>query len=95
MGWITKFGQWLDRNSESKVTVGELESVLKTVNAKIDSVHVFLNQLPLIQEHSNKAMQDVLKLRDELNAVKAYLKLSGKSPVPPTNPFDGSQAWKR
>lgn len=94
MGLISSFGNWLDRGDIINKRVNALEENVNSVTLKrFEMLETGLHNL---HELCNKAMQDNLKLRDELNAIKAMAKIRGtENPRPDTQRFDGSQPWKR
>lgn len=93
MGWITRFGNWLDHLFEPKATQAELKHLEEILNQRISNIDV---SIP-ISIVSEKLTADMLKLRDELTAIKALYKIGGsKQPTTTiTQKFDGSQPWKR
>lgn len=101
MGLISRFGEWLDRLTEKKVTESEIDNYLQQINNRISLLYQDLNRLstnivdptPSIE----KIREDHLKMRDELNAIKALMKIGGLRPPGPAmrQNFDGSEPWKR
>ena len=100
MGLISRFGGWIDRLSEEKATYRQMcelhETHVKRMDLLFGRVEVLELQNSNLHDICNKAMQDNLKLRDELNAIKAMAKIRGtENPRPDQQKFDGSQPWKR
>jgi hypothetical protein len=96
MGLIARLGNWLDRLFEPKVTQSQWLEFQKIYSTRMNNIELMLNQIPLLHEIVNKTMQDDLKLRDELTAIKALYKIGGTKPESHlTQKFDGSMPWKR
>lgn len=108
MGLISRFGAFLDRLFEPKVTRQELFDLRKLYDSRLDGyensfggdqkvLHIFMQET---MQAISKLTEDSLKLRDELNAIKALYKIGGTQKPNTQTPgsaqkFDGSQAWKR
>ena len=94
MGLISRFGSFLDRIFAPKATAEQVsEMISKNVIASQSVIQEKINNLA---EECNKNSENILKLRDELTAIKALYKIGGtKTESHITQKFDGSQPWKR
>lgn len=97
MGLISKFGNFLDRFFEPKATVSSVLELQSMHDTRLSEIMKIISQDQRWIENSSssfgKLQDDILKLRDELTAIKALYKIGGTQK--PVQKFDGSQAWKR
>lgn len=95
MGLISRFGNWIDYIAAPKA----LESSLDGINSRLDVLEksdvlaTYDEKIQRLSVALEKVFNDNLKLRDELNAIKALYKIGGTQP--PRQAFDGSKAWER
>lgn len=104
MGLISRFGNWLDRMLEPKATFAQMSDLALATDKDIKTLQNRLVAIESLEQtlfiRAEKETEAVLKLRDEMNAIRALLKIqSGKtindvSPRP-SQRFDGSEPWKR
>lgn len=104
MGIAERLGRWLDHFFALKQTEADAEKAYHSLLAEFDQLQK--NQVELSDRvkfleamaADKKSDETILKMRDELNGLKALLKMagprSGGNPGPDQK-LDGSQPWKR
>lgn len=107
MGIVRQALQWVDKAIAPKATQDDVlarftlsqqehVAVIKRLDATESFTLELRNRIIDLARETEKILDSNLKLRDELNAVKALLRIGGqKPPNPPGQKFDGSEAWKR
>lgn len=97
MGLISRFGNFLDRLFAPKATISSVLELKEMHDKSIISQDQ--RWIEISSSSFGKLQDDILKLRDELNAIKALYKIGGTQKPTATPPnqqkFDGSQPWKR
>lgn len=102
MGMLERFGRWMDhffarKQTElqaTKVVIG-LGEALAAVKASVQELSERITFLEALSA-DKKTEEMTLKLRDELNGIKALMKFAnGRPNQNPPQKLDGSEPWKR
>lgn len=106
MGMLEKIGRYIDRVFIDKATLPEVDARLSGLaEATHKDLEILQNRVDILERgHAsnlsrlNTIDENILKMRDELNSVKAFLRMgqkSGNNDLKPPQRFDGSEPWKR
>lgn len=110
MGWAERSGRWFDRLFMEKATSKELSERISGLGTAIHQDLEAVQERLLCVERSIQSIlvrintndESILKIRDDINSVKAIMRIGGSRPqanlkstdLPPQT-FDGSKPWMR